>query len=40
MSALKRILLVEDSENDVTLILAAFAEAHLADEVVVVNDGH
>ncbi|MFY0568154.1 response regulator [Archangium lansingense] len=39
MSALKRILLVEDSENDVTLILAAFAEAHLADKVVVANDG-
>jgi CheY-like chemotaxis protein len=35
----KRILLVEDSENDVTLILAAFAEAHLAEEVVVANDG-
>jgi CheY-like chemotaxis protein len=39
MPALKRILLVEDSENDVTLILAAFAEAHLADKVVVANDG-
>jgi CheY-like chemotaxis protein len=39
MPSLKRILLVEDSENDVTLILAAFAEAHLADRVVVVNDG-
>lgn len=39
MSASKRILLVEDSENDVTLILAAFAEAHLADQVVVANDG-
>ena len=39
MPALKRILLVEDSENDVTLILAAFAEAHLADKVVVATDG-
>jgi CheY-like chemotaxis protein len=39
MSPLKRILLVEDSENDVTLILAAFAEAQLADKVVVANDG-
>lgn len=39
MSASKRILLVEDSENDVTLILAAFAEAHLADQVVVASDG-
>lgn len=39
MPSLKRILLVEDSENDVTLILAAFAEAHLAEKVVVANDG-
>ncbi|HYO71556.1 MAG TPA: response regulator [Archangium sp.] len=39
MPVSKRILLVEDSENDVTLILAAFAEAQLADKVVVANDG-
>jgi len=39
MNELKRILLVEDSTNDVELILAAFAEINLANEVVVVNDG-
>lgn len=36
---LKRILLVEDSQNDVELILTALAENHLANEVVVVRDG-
>jgi CheY-like chemotaxis protein len=36
---LKRILLVEDSPNDVELTLAALAENHLANEVVVVKDG-
>lgn len=36
---LKRILLVEDSANDVELVLAALAENHLANEVVVVRDG-
>lgn len=36
---LKRILLVEDSANDVELILAALSENHLANEVVVVRDG-
>jgi CheY-like chemotaxis protein len=36
---LKRILLVEDSPNDVALTLAAFEETHLANEVVVVRDG-
>lgn len=36
---LKRILLVEDSANDVELILAALSETHLANEVVVVRDG-
>jgi CheY-like chemotaxis protein len=36
---LKRILLVEDSPNDVELTLAALAENHLATEVVVVKDG-
>lgn len=39
MSELRRILLVEDSANDVTLILAAFHEINLANEVVVVRDG-
>lgn len=39
MSQLKRILLVEDSANDVTLILTAFQEINLANEVVVVRDG-
>ena len=39
MTELKRILLVEDSANDVALILAAFAEINLANEVVVVHDG-
>jgi CheY-like chemotaxis protein len=36
---LKRILLVEDSINDVELILTALAENHLGNEVVVVRDG-
>jgi len=36
---LKRILLVEDSANDIELILAALAENHLANEVVVARDG-
>jgi CheY-like chemotaxis protein len=39
MSELKRILLVEDSANDIELILAALAENKLANEVVVVRDG-
>jgi CheY-like chemotaxis protein len=39
MSELKRILLVEDSANDVELTLAALAENLLANEVVVVRDG-
>lgn len=39
MHELKRILLVEDSANDVELILAALAENRLANEVVVVRDG-
>lgn len=39
MSELKRILLVEDSANDVALTLAAFQEVHLANEVVVARDG-
>ncbi len=39
MSDLKRILLAEDDPNDVELTLAALAENHLANEVVVVGDG-
>ena len=39
MSKLKRILLVEDSLRDVELSLAALAECHLANEVVVLRDG-
>jgi CheY-like chemotaxis protein len=36
---LKRIVLAEDNANDVELTLAALAEIHLANEVVVVRDG-
>jgi CheY-like chemotaxis protein len=36
---LARILLVEDDPNDVVLMLAAFAEIGLGDQIVVVNDG-
>jgi CheY-like chemotaxis protein len=39
MSELKRILLAEDSPNDVELTLAALGAHHLANEVVVVKDG-
>ncbi|HEX8236639.1 MAG TPA: response regulator [Abditibacteriaceae bacterium] len=39
MAELKRILLVEDSQNDVELMLSALAENHLANEVVVARDG-
>ena len=39
MNNLKRILLAEDSPNDVELILSALAEHNLANEVVVVRDG-
>jgi len=39
MTSLKKILLVEDSENDIELTLAALAEYNLANEVVVVRDG-
>ena len=39
MSELKRILLVEDSANDVELILTSLAENHIANEVVVARDG-
>lgn len=36
---LKRILLVEDSANDIELTLSALEENHLANEVVVARDG-
>jgi CheY-like chemotaxis protein len=39
MHDFKRILLVEDSPNDIELILAALEENRLANEVVVVRDG-
>lgn len=39
MQELKRILLVEDSANDIELILAALEENRMANEVVVVRDG-
>ena len=39
MQELKRILLVEDSVNDIELILAALEENRMANEVVVVRDG-
>jgi CheY-like chemotaxis protein len=39
MTEFKRILLVEDNEQDVELTLAALAEHRLANEVVVTRDG-
>ena len=39
MTELKRIVLAEDNPNDVELTLAALAEIHLANEVIVVRDG-
>lgn len=39
MAELKRILLVEDSPNDIELTLSALSENHLANEVIVVRDG-
>lgn len=39
MKRLRRILLVEDSLNDIDLTLAALEEHHLANEVVVTRDG-
>lgn len=39
MNEAKRILLVEDSPNDVELTLSALEKHNLANEVVVVNDG-
>lgn len=39
MSAPKRILLAEDSPQDVEMTLAALSEHNLANEIIVVNDG-
>ncbi|MBI4658915.1 MAG: response regulator [Verrucomicrobia bacterium] len=39
MPSFKRILLVEDSDNDVELTLAALEEYHLGNEIVVLRDG-
>lgn len=39
MSTLKRIRLAEDDPGDVELTLAALAEYHLTNEIVVVHDG-
>jgi CheY-like chemotaxis protein len=39
MPELKRILLVEDSKQDVELTLSALEEHRLANEVVVARDG-
>ena len=39
MAEIKRILLAEDSEKDVELALEALAEHHLANDVIVVQDG-
>jgi CheY-like chemotaxis protein len=39
MTELKRIVLAEDTANDVELTLAALGEINLANEVVVVRDG-
>ena len=37
--SLARVLLVEDDPHDVVLIITAFAEVGLGDQIVVVNDG-
>jgi CheY-like chemotaxis protein len=39
VTEIKRILLAEDDANDVELTVAALAEFHLANEVVVARDG-
>ncbi|MBI3851825.1 MAG: response regulator [Verrucomicrobia bacterium] len=39
MNSLKRILLVEDSKEDIELTLTALEEHHLANAVVVAHDG-
>ena len=38
-SELKRVLLVEDSENDIEMTLEAFSEYHLANQIDIVRDG-
>jgi len=37
---IKKILLVEDNANDAELTLTALAEKHLANEVILLKDGH
>src|SRR5690606_12473055 len=37
---LRPVLLAEDNANDIELILSAFQEAGLANEIVVTRDGH
>jgi CheY-like chemotaxis protein len=39
MNTLRSVMLVEDNPNDVELTLTALREAHLANEIVVKNDG-
>lgn len=39
MATLKPILLVEDNPKDLELTLEAFAEAQLANDIVVARDG-
>ena len=39
MESIKRILLVEDDQNDVELTLSALEEYNLVNEVIVCNDG-
>ena len=39
ITTLRRILLAEDSENDIELTLSALASHHVANEIVVVRDG-
>ena len=39
ITTLRKILLAEDSENDIELTLAALAGHHVANEIVVVRDG-
>ena len=39
MSSIRPILLAEDNPNDIELILTAFEEARLANEIVVARDG-
>lgn len=39
MSSLRPILLAEDNPNDIELILTAFEEARIANEIIVARDG-